>query len=43
MIKRILAAIYRKFTCSNCGHVFETDLDVMWTVCPKCGGRSYPD
>lgn len=34
---------YKYFVCSNCGHKFETKLDVLWTVCPKCGGRAYPE
>ena len=42
VIKRVCMA-YREFTCSNCGHQFESKLDVLWTVCPKCGGRAYPD
>jgi predicted nucleic acid-binding Zn ribbon protein len=33
---------YQMFECSNCGHKFECKLDVMWTTCPECGGRSYP-
>lgn len=35
-------AVYRVFECSNCGHRFESKLDVLWLQCPKCRGRSYP-
>lgn len=41
--KYFIRTAYQMFVCSNCGHRFETKLDVMWTTCPECGGRSYPE
>lgn len=37
--------IEQHFECSNCSKRFwkEHAGEVMWTTCPYCGGRSYPD